>query len=80
MRLVYGLMAFVAAAVLAFLLHLLMRGGVAKEQPPPSLPSYIPPEAESYGAFRARTAATLSDDGKSKLLDPPAPDSRGRVA
>jgi len=80
MRLVYGIIAFVTAAVLAFLFHLLMRGGVPKEEPPPSAASYLPPQPESYGAFRARTAAAPSADGNPKRSDPPGPESGGRVA
>lgn len=59
-HLLHGILAFFAAAVLAGLLHLLLRNRAAPKEPSASLASYLPPEPESYGAFRAKQAAVPS--------------------
>jgi len=80
MRFLYGIIAFVAAAGLALLFHLVMRGGEPAKERSSGMASYLPPEPESYGAFRARSIAGSSADRSSKAASGPESGSRNRVA
>lgn len=81
MRLFNAFVAFIAAAALAFLFHLVMRDRRAAEERPSGMASYLPPEPESYGAFRARSIAESSADASAKRASGPSgPGSRSRIA
>jgi len=79
-RLAYGILAFFAAGFLALLGHLLFRGEHTAKEQSAKLASYLPPEPESYGVFRARTAGELPSGESALPSDSSNPDSRGRVA